>query len=112
MKESLVVDCSVAIKWFVVEPHTDDARRILDGYQTGDIELLAPDLIYAEIGNTVWKKHRIQNLSTSDAQEIIETLRTIDFSLMPSAVLLDDAYPLAVEHDRTVYDPSSTVSVD
>ena len=102
--ETVVVDSSVAVKWFVVEPHSDDARKVLDGYKTGDLNLLAPDLINSEIGNLVWKKHRLQGLSASDAQEIIDTFRTIGFRFMPTAVLLDEAYRLAVEHQRTVYD--------
>ena len=50
---NLVVDSSVAVKWFVVEERTTEARRILDGYQRGDLTLLAPDLIYAEVGNII-----------------------------------------------------------
>jgi len=69
---NVVVDSSVVIKWFVVEPYSDEARKILDGYKAGDINLLAPDLIISEVGNIVWKKHRIQDLSVEDAQEIIE----------------------------------------
>lgn len=54
--EKVVIDSSVAIKWFVVEPYSADARRLLYGYQLGELEFLAPDLINAEIGNIVWKK--------------------------------------------------------
>ena len=49
--ENVVVDSSVAIKWFVVEPYADEARKILDGYKAGDINLLAPDLLNAELSN-------------------------------------------------------------
>ena len=66
--------------------------------------MLAPDLINAEIGNIVWKKHRLQSLKAEDAQLIIDTFRTLDFSLTPTATLLDEAYRLAVAHQRTVYD--------
>jgi predicted nucleic acid-binding protein len=102
--ENVVVDSSVAVKWFVVEPHSDDARKVLDGYKAGDLNLLAPDLINSEIGNIVWKKHRLQGLSASDAQEIIDTFQTISFTFIPTAILLDEAYRLAVVHQRTVYD--------
>ncbi len=43
----LVVDSSVAVKWFVTEPYSREAIRILTEYQAGTIELLAPDLINA-----------------------------------------------------------------
>ena len=53
----LVIDSSVAVKWFVVELYSTEARRILDAYQNGTLSFLAPDLINAEFGNIIWKKH-------------------------------------------------------
>ena len=100
----LVVDASVAIKWFVPEPHSTEARRILDGYQTGAISLLAPDLINAEFGNIVWKKHTFQGLAAADAQTIISDFRKLTFTQTSAAALLVDAYQLAVTHRRSVYD--------
>ncbi len=58
--DNLVVDSSVAVKWFVVEPYSTEARLILDAYQNGVLSLLAPDLINAEFGNIIWKKHIFQ----------------------------------------------------
>jgi predicted nucleic acid-binding protein len=69
--ENLVVDSSVVIKWFVVEPHSTEARRLLNDYQDGNLSLLAPDLLAAEIGNIVWKKQRFQGLSAADGQLIV-----------------------------------------
>ncbi len=43
----LVVDSSVVIKWFVVEPYSTEARRVLNDYQAGGLTLLAPDLLHA-----------------------------------------------------------------
>jgi predicted nucleic acid-binding protein len=47
----LVVDSSVVIKWFLPEPHATQARAIRSGGQTGTLTLLAPELIFAELGN-------------------------------------------------------------
>ena len=69
---NMVVDSSVVIKWFVVELHSDEARKILDGYSTGEINFLAPDLMNAEVGNIIWKKDRLQNMSLEDAQDTYE----------------------------------------
>jgi len=102
--EKVVVDSSVAIKWFVTEPYSTEAHKILSMYQTGTLDLLAPDLINAEFGNIVWKKHRLQHLAAADAQLIIDTFRTLPLVLTPTVVLLDNAYRLAVAHQRTVYD--------
>jgi predicted nucleic acid-binding protein len=104
MMEDVVVDSSVAVKWFVVEPYSAEARSILDGYRSGEVTLLAPDLIYAEFGNIIWKKHQFQGLAERDAALIIGAFQKLTLSLTSSAVLLEQAYHLAVTHHRTVYD--------
>ena len=100
----LVIDSSVAIKWFLPEPYSTEARRILGGYQTNSLTFLAPDLINAEFGNIIWKKHQYQGLATVDAETIISQFRKLSFELTSTAILLEDAYRLAVAHQRTVYD--------
>jgi predicted nucleic acid-binding protein len=100
----LVIDSGVVVKWFVTEPYTIEAQRILADYQAGAVELLAPDLLFAEFGNIIWKKHTLQGMSAPDAQAIISAFQLLNFTVTPSAALLNDAYRLAVAHRRTVYD--------
>jgi predicted nucleic acid-binding protein len=59
----LVVDASVVIKWLVFEPYSTEARQILSDYQAGDLTLLAPDLLLAEVANIIWKKQMFQGIS-------------------------------------------------
>lgn len=68
----LVVDSSVAVKWFVVEPYSDQAISILEDYSKGTTTFLAPDLIYPEFGNIIWKKQEFQGLDANDGQEIVQ----------------------------------------
>lgn len=103
MTDKVVVESSVAIKWFVVEPYSVEAHRLLEVYQTGTLTLLAPDLLYAEVGNIVWKKHRFQGIAAEDAREILAAFRLVTFVVTSSAALLEEAYRLAVTHQRTVY---------
>ena len=100
----LVVDASVAIKWFIPEPLSVAARRILDDYQAGTLSLLAPDLINAEVGNIVWKKQAFQGLDADDARTVINEFRKLAIFVTPSRDLLEDAYDLAVTHGRSEYD--------
>ena len=100
----LIVDASVAIKWFVPEPLSAEARRILDDYQAGTLTLIAPDLINAEVGNIVWKKQPFQGLDADDASTVIDEFRKLVIVLTPTGDLLADAYGLAVTHRRSVYD--------
>ena len=102
--DKVVVDSSVVIKWFVAEPHSSEARRLLDEYQQGALDFLAPDLLFAEIGNIVWKKQSCQGLSVVDARQVLDAFRSLTISATPTAILLEEAYRLAVTHQRSVYD--------
>jgi predicted nucleic acid-binding protein len=90
---SLVVDSSVAVKWFVVEPYAAEAQRILDGYQNNALSFLAPDLINAEFGNIIWKKHLFQGLDAADAQNIMDAFSALQFTIIPTATLLELDFP-------------------
>jgi predicted nucleic acid-binding protein len=101
----VVIDSGVAVKWYVLEPHSAEARRVLAEYRAGRLSLLAPEFIYAEFGNILWKKQAFQGFSSADAQDIVDEFRTqVALPLTSTADLLDDAYRIAVAHKRTVYD--------
>lgn len=55
----VVVDASVAVKWYVQEEHSVNAERLLDG----SFELNAPELICPEFGSIIWKKYRKGDLT-------------------------------------------------
>ncbi len=101
---NLVVDSSVAVKWFVPETHSAEAQLILNAYRSGAVSFLAPDLLNAEFGNIIWKKHIFQGFAAAEAQDIVDKLRALRFIFTSTAMLLDDAYQIAVAHRRTVYD--------
>jgi predicted nucleic acid-binding protein len=98
--KKVVVDASVAIKWFVPEIHSEAAVRALDA----EIALYAPDLILPEFGNIVWKKVRRGEIELEEAGEIIGAFARLPFEIRPSSLLLSAAFELAVALDRTVYD--------
>ena len=66
--------------------------------------MAAPDLINAEVGNIVWKKQTFQGLGADDAKAVIDGFRKLEIAFTPTAHLLGDAYYLAINHQRTVYD--------
>lgn len=96
----VVVDASVAIKWFVPEIHSDAAARLLEP----GLSLCAPDLILAELGNVVWKKKRRGELTPEKASEILMAFIRFDVDIQPSDRLVPAALMLASALDRTVYD--------
>lgn len=97
---AIVVDASVVIKWFVPELGSEAAQRMLQQ----DHEYLAPDLLFAEIGNVVWKKVRKGELTEKDGLGLINDLSTASIESVPTPELVADAYALAVASGRTVYD--------
>lgn len=103
-RPTLVVDASVAVKWVLPEPGQAHALRILNLYQDEKLDLIAPHLLIAEVGNVLWKRQRRREISPAAAQRCFEQL------LLDCPILLDSpqvslrALELAMAHDRTVYD--------
>lgn len=104
MKRDLVVDSSVVVKWLCVETGTPDALVILQAFEKIEFDLHAPEFISAEVGNVVWKKHRLQGVTATDAHSMIDAFQELTLLLTPTSDLLDAAFRLAVTHNRTVYD--------
>lgn len=96
----VVVDASVAVKWFLPEVHSEDAARVLGG----DSALLAPDLIVAEVGNTLWKKVGRGEITRARSAEVLATLERVGIELYPTPVLVGAALELACELRCSVYD--------
>jgi predicted nucleic acid-binding protein len=96
----VVVDASVAVKWFVPEIHSEGAAQLL----SAQFLLSAPDLIGPELGNTIWKKVRRGEITPTEAAEILNAFATLEVDIHPSSALLGAALELAVAIDRPVYD--------
>lgn len=97
---AIVVDASVVVKWLVPEVHSDAAVSVL----AADSELQAPELLLAEVGNILWKKHRAKELSGEEADLALLALAAAPVTLHPHKPLLAAAFQIARAHDRTVYD--------
>ena len=102
--EKIVIDSSVAVKWFVIETDSMKARQILLEYKQGLWEFLAPDLIYAEYGNIIWKKQIFQGFDANDANSALEDFQNIQFTLTTTRAIFNEAFQIAVKHQRTFYD--------
>jgi predicted nucleic acid-binding protein len=98
--KNLVIDASVAIKWFLPEQQSINAVRLLDaGY-----ELFAPDLIFAECGNVLWKKWLRQELEPDVIPAILSDLKRMNLAIVPAFTLIDEASRIAVDYRRSFYD--------
>ncbi len=53
-----VLDSNVGFKWAFIEQDTDKARKLRYEYQTGSIDLLAPDVFPIEFAHAVTRAER------------------------------------------------------
>lgn len=96
----LVIDASIAVKWFIPESHSINALRLLDM----GCELLAPDLIFAEFGNVIWKKWMRKELEPEVISPLLADLIRMRLRVVPIAVLADKAADIAITYRRSFYD--------
>lgn len=98
---SVVVDASVAIKWFISEDLHDLARALL--YDRGG-DLQAPDLIMAEVANVAWKKTLRGEITHQQARAIpLETNACLS-AQHSSASLVGPAMEIGLTLKHPIYD--------
>ena len=95
----LVVDASVAAKWVLNEPDSPAARRL---FTRGT--LLAPDLLWAELGSLLWRRHRQGEFSAPEAREMMIDLRTLPVRSHALFPLLPLALEIGMAISHSVYD--------
>jgi len=89
---SIVVDASVVAAAFFPEPHRAAAAALLaDGE-----ELVAPDLLLAEVANVIWKRHGRGEIEAAEANDLLADVLRLPISYIPAAELIESALELAV----------------
>lgn len=94
----LVVDASVAVKWFAAEEWTEESRRLL----AAGVDRHAPDLILAETTNVLWKKARRGEIEAShgyfreaaNLPDVLVLHRSQDLFVRGSTIALDLDHPV------------------
>jgi predicted nucleic acid-binding protein len=96
----LVVDASVAAKWFFEEEYAAQARRLLAPTE----QLHAPAFMPVEMTNIAWKKVQRAQFGANLASDFPARLRDLRLTLHSDIALLDDAMAIALRFSRSVYD--------
>lgn len=96
----LVVDASVAIKWFIPEKGSETAAALFDRQRP----LIAPDLIRVEVANIIWKLHRKKHLTDDQSYQILADFLSMPVKIYDSQILIGRALEMAVQAGSTVYD--------
>jgi predicted nucleic acid-binding protein len=95
------VDASVACKWYLDEPDSDKARKLVEADDNS--LLIAPDLILAEVGNVLWKRRLKNEITQAQADEAVWHLPGI-LILVRMSELLARALEIAVLLQHPIYD--------
>jgi predicted nucleic acid-binding protein len=96
----VVVDASVAVKWFLPEVASANARMLL----ALDYQLLAPDLLWAELGNVLWKRQRRGELEPRTATGLLRDFARLPIEFHAAERWVEAALDLAMRQGVTVYD--------
>ena len=94
-----VIDASVASKWIVAEPDSDDAVALRQR-----CELMAPDLLIVECTNVIWKLARRGELTPAEAMSAVRLLMGVEIELVPMRALVPEAMRLAIALAHPAYD--------
>ncbi|MBN1136696.1 MAG: type II toxin-antitoxin system VapC family toxin [Anaerolineae bacterium] len=100
-----VIDASVGIKLFLVEPLSDRAEALFD-YLDDDSppRFYVPDLFYVECANILWKYVRRFGYPLQSAQQDAADLIELPLQVVPTAALVEHALALATLHNISAYD--------
>ncbi len=95
----VVVDASVAIKWYTPEARHAKAKALLGLAET----IVAPELILSEVTNVVWAKTRRGEISERVAGLIAAWIRSGVPALVPAVDLNERALQIALTLQHPVY---------
>ena len=122
-EEVLILDASVAIKWFTHEPLREKALVIRDKHARGEASLEAPSLLYYEVANALRYNPRFGIKEVASAVRALENLaivihefkgevasRAVEIAYTYGITVYDAAYvALAMMRDATLYTANKEV---
>jgi predicted nucleic acid-binding protein len=100
MAEELIIDASVAAKWFFAEELSDKARRLLDD----SVLKVAPELVLIELATPVWRRLRRGEIDRDVALRICAEFDDIFAELIPVRALAARASEIMIDLVHPVYD--------
>ena len=74
MSDHVVVDASVAVKWLVREPHSEEALELLASWAESGLTLVAPHLLAPEVTNALHRRVVDGELTVAEASGSVDLL--------------------------------------
>jgi predicted nucleic acid-binding protein len=104
MPETFVLDCSVAAKWVLPEPDRGPALLLLERYGSGEILLIAPDLLLSEFASLLAKRNRRKQISAAQAYRAFQLMTKCAPRLFDMRPRLSRALDLSLRHQMSLWD--------
>ena len=92
----VVVDASLAVKWLVSELDSDIAEQLLREWARDNVEIAAPMMILTEVSNALFKKVRMQVISSSDVGRLLDQFMDSGITFQESVTMHQMAIGLAL----------------
>jgi len=99
-----VLDCSVALKWFLPETLSNKAHSLLTRFRARTDDLLAPDLLIAEFGYILLKHLHNRQLRSDEVRGIWEDFLALGIEFVAIPQMARDAMQVAIDHMGSFYD--------
>jgi predicted nucleic acid-binding protein len=95
-----VADPGVVLKWYLPEVLSEECRAAFDSGAT----FHAPDVLFAQVGNALWRRVRAAELKPEIARQILDNLKRLPLEITPTEGLLREAIEISTITSRTFYE--------
>lgn len=100
----LVLDTSVAVKWYLPEELHDEAIGLLRRAEAGDVDLRAPGTVQPEFFNALWWQHRREGLPLDSVRILWGQFALDPVVLYAPEDLMPRATDIALQTRVIIYD--------
>ena len=104
MPSLVVLDCSVAAKWVLPEPDRGPALELLKQYESGQADLIAPDLLLAEFASLLAKRNRRKEITRDQVHRAFQLMEKCAPRLLDMRLLLPQALDLSLRYQLSLWD--------
>lgn len=107
MNTDIIIDSSVALKWFFPEEeYSNEALKIKKDFTEKEITISVPILFFYEVGNVLKSSVKSSRVDSNKAKRVYEKFTYAEFIIYSSKELFKDAFEKSATLDITFYDAS------
>jgi predicted nucleic acid-binding protein len=99
-----VLDASVAVKWVLDEPGREASLTLLDSYEAGTEDFVAPRTIREEVASALSKRFRRGQLALRQAEAAFQFLERRMPVLIDDVDLVGEALNLSLSHQLSLWE--------